>query len=516
MLVEDIKKSKRLYVIPDVQLLESFLSSEVDVAQLQNMDSILSDKYEFDHNTDVSENEVEELLDILENEFDDQKFDNLISACKQNVLQSIVTPFGLGRIISSFDKNGGNVTTLHNFRDGVVATEEDNKRYQEWKNRENTYNHKDYEKDFNKKRKEIFKNTNDLRDGYTGKEIPKDGGSHLDHVIPAKKMHQNPKNHFYMDRNHRENMSVNDKNLVMTDRSLNMSKGEKDLNKWANSSNSENQEMTNAEKYGCNSKLLKEKHKKAKNYIKNEQIKAQIKKQGQEIVSTGAKEGLKMGSQQAIGLLLTEFFSATFDEVRDIYKDGYYLNDTHNFIATLKYRLKRMAERIAARWKDNCKVFSEGFISGLLSNLVTVVINMFVRTGKRIVRIIREGFFSLLRAIKLLCFPPEGMTFAQAAHEASKLIAAGLTIIGGIALEQYIDTLIKATPVVEPIADIITSILIGALTGITTTFIVYAIDKIDFFKINDKEKHNYIVKEIEGRLQKFFDSGDTLIEELAW
>jgi hypothetical protein len=182
----------------------------------------------------------------------------------------------------------------------------------------------------------------------------------------------------------------------------------------------------------------------------------------------------------------------------------------------LKERLSRIARRIAAKWKAACAAFRDGFISGFLSNLVTVVINMFVRTGKRIVRVIREGFFSLLKAIKMLCFPPDGMTFTQAAHEASKLIATGLAVIGGIAVEQHIDNMIKAAPWLEPFADILTTVLVGGLTGLATTFIVYAIDKIDIFKVNAQERHEFVMNRIETSLDKLFAEGDAFIGELTY
>jgi hypothetical protein len=223
-----------------------------------------------------------------------------------------------------------------------------------------------------------------------------------------------------------------------------------------------------------------------------------------------------MGAQQALGLLLCEFFQAFFDEIKDIYKNGFENGfEQQRFFEILKNRLTRISQRIIEKWKDACKAFRDGFISGFLSNLVTVVINMFVRTGKRVVRIIREGFFSLLKAIKTLCCPPEGMTASEAAHEASKLIAAGLVTVGGIALEQYIDGLIKATPFLEPFADILTTVLVGGLTGLATTFIIYAIDKIDLFKVNDKARHEFVMGKLEMDLERMFTEGDALIESMS-
>lgn len=234
-------------------------------------------------------------------------------------------------------------------------------------------------------------------------------------------------------------------------------------------------------------------------------------------VTTGVSEGGRTAFKQAIGIVLCEFFKATFDEIQDIYVNGFStgFEDSH-FFPVLKEQLSRIAVRIAAKWKDACEAFRDGFISGFLSNLVTVMINMFVRTGKRIVHIIREGFFSLLRAIKILCIPPEGMTTGQAAHEASKLIAAGLAAIGGIAVEQHIDNMIKLAPGLEFFADTLTTVLIGGLTGLATTFIVYAIDTMDVFKVNEQKRHEVAMDRLEEDLNRMFEEGDVFVNRLAY
>ena len=189
-------------------------------------------------------------------------------------------------------------------------------------------------------------------------------------------------------------------------------------------------------------------------------------------------EAAKMGMQQAIGLVMTEFFTAVFDEILDIYKNGFTHGfDDERFFEVLKKRLMKIASRIKNKWKDTAIAFKDGFLSGFISNLVTTVINMFVTTAKRVVRIIREGLFSLFRAVKLLLFPPEDMTPEDAMHEAKKLIATGLIVSLGVIIEEWIDKLIKGTAILEPFSDTLTAIFVGTITGISITMVVYYIDK---------------------------------------
>jgi len=537
--------------------LSKVTSSDIDYAFLKKHEEISKDQYVMDCDLEVSESEIQSLLQILEKEFNDKRFNDLVNSCKRDVMSAIVTPFGLGGIVSKFDKNGGNVTTLNNFKEGVTANSEDTQRYREWENSKTKLDRTPYDKDIkfdrngnptlnkngeviktdfnsNKKREMYQKMTEGdmIHDGYTGKplgekqnnQINKNttAGIDLEHITPVKKIETDAKNHLFAEGNDAEkrqkdrvDLSRDDHNLTITDSSVNRSKGSKDLMEWAKQNNRNDPTKTNAEYYNANMELMEKEYKKSNDFIKKEQLKKQIKKQGKETLVTGAKEGIKMGTQQALGLILCEFFNAIFDEIHDIYKSGF--NDgfeDQSFFLVLKKRFGRIGEKVISKWKDSVEAFTIGFISGFISNLVTVIINMFVRTGKRIVRVIREGFFSLLKAVKMLCFPPKGMTFSQAAHEASKLIASGLALTGGIFLEQYIDSLIKATPFLEPIADIITTVIIGGITGLSITFIVFAIDKIDLFKVNYNENQKQITKKIEAEIEVLFEKGNSIVTEL--
>jgi len=224
-------------------------------------------------------------------------------------------------------------------------------------------------------------------------------------------------------------------------------------------------------------------------------------------ISTGASEGAKMGMQQALGIVMVEFFTALFDEILDIYKNGYSNGfGDDKFFTILKQRLQKIAERIKDKWKDVAIAFKDGFLSGFISNLVTTVINAFVTTGKRVVRIIREGIYSLFKAVKLLLFPPEGMSFEDAMHEAKKLIASGLIISLGVIVEEYIDKLIRGTGALSPFADILTTVFVGAITGLAVTMVVYHMDK----KKNDKELMNSLI----AQTDKKFDNVEKLLGKL--
>jgi hypothetical protein len=170
----------------------------------------------------------------------------------------------------------------------------------------------------------------------------------------------------------------------------------------------------------------------------------------------------------------------------------------------LSVRLKRIGEKIANKWKKFLEAGKDGFFSGLCSNIVTVVINIFITTAKNIVRLIREGFFSLLRAVKLLLNPPADMTRNQLFHEVGKLVISGLIISLGILTEEAIDKfppmmLIKRTPI---IGGILSAVLFGLLIAIVTSLALWGWDKLDLFGYKKEQQHKFVMEILERERQE--------------
>ena len=514
---QKIKKSITIYLDGvDEALVQNFLNSEI------NEEEINKTFYEIEkfYDINVSDDEVEEFLTRFKKEFNETKFEQLISDCKKEVINSIVTPFGLGRVVSAYDKVGGNVNTIHNVRNEIYANEEDKKAY----NNRGDYNSDEYHKheqyiDTNRKNSQLQKEGK-LSDYMTGKKLDKNSGNDLDHVVSAKEIHDDAGR--VLAGIDGADLANSESNLKATSKTNNRSKKAdsmktfimrkneniKEIKKLQSKNNLTTDEQNRLRKLKelqkINDKKALEADKKARKEIEDKINTTYytsdkfIKDLGKESLN----EGGKMGFQQALGLVITEFFVAFFDEIIDIYKNGFksgFNND--DFFKILKSRLLRIKDKIMSKWKDVAIAFKDGFLSGFLSNLVTTAINAFVTTGKRVVRIIREGLFSLFRAIKILIFPPENMTFSEAMHEAKKLIATGLIISVGVIIEEYIDKMIKATAILEPFADTLTSIFVGAMTGLSVTMVVYYIDK----NKNDKEVFNALVEDTNKTIDRIED-----------
>jgi hypothetical protein len=511
----ELEQAHQTTFLVDAKLVRQMLMSKIEFESINAIERLQNQHYDFKFDVEVTSGEVEETLGAIEGKFDQEKFDGLVSSCKNTVLSNIIKPFGLARVLFE-DVNGGNVTTVHNAKQNVYAKEEDK------------YSRPKYDKGVNSEGRKFAgggKNSvgaeftreqldghSSLTDGYTGKiELGKDTSP--DHVVSCSEFHKN--GGFMLSDERNADFATDKGNLVSTRRDINQSMNDHDKKEWMDNKAS-GRDKTNAKHFDVDRERAEEKYAQGKEVAQKHapSLTDKGKYYAKNIAETGVQESLKMGFQQSLGLLLHEVVSAIFSEIQDIYKNGYSGGrPDDSFFRTLKDRLMRIVNRVLARWKDVVKSFGEGAISGFFSNLVTVVINMFVRTGKRVVRIIREGFFSLLKAIKMLVNPPEGMSSAQAAHEATKLIASGLTIAGGILLEEAIDKLIKGAPFLEPFADVLTTVAVGMATGLATVFIVYALDKLDLFGVNALERHEQVLNELNGELEIAFERGELIIQE---
>ena len=431
----------------------------------------------------VSVEEANILINDIRSRWNQHQMNLLLGTCRSSVLSSIVTPFGLGQVVAANDKTGGNITTVNNAEQGIYAKDEDQKRY------EATFDRKDYEGGgLGPKRKKLFQTNEQVIDAYKGSETPKDGRTHLDHVISAKEIHDDKWLRLSANSKARDKIAVDESNLVPTDSALNQSKSDRDLIAWMNSKRKDGR--TNADHFGVNTAKAQAAYDRAQRSFKFNKSVAIATHIGTEATVSGVQEGSKMGLQQSLGLLLSEFFAATFDEISDAYKTGF--RDSlkyQSFFDALKVRLTRIASRVGARWKDALVAFKEGAISGFLSNLVTMLINMLVTTGKRIVRVIREGFMSILKALKLALFPPNGMSSGEAIDAALKLLTTGITVSLGILAEETVEKAVALffntnIPPLAPFASTVSVVFVGAMTGIASALLVYGLDKLDLFGVN--------------------------------
>lgn len=486
----------------------TLLSAEADAARLSSLGYLSALTLD---TTDTSA-EADRLIQDLEQGFEAARLEAMLQKCQRDVIGAIAVPLGLGKLIAVHDKVGGNITTIHNAGQNIYAREEDE------------YIRKDYTHSSNSKGQQFAGggkksvgstftqgqlDGQHLTDGYTGERITASDSS-PDHVIANSAFHKG--GGFMLSKTEKADFSTDTDNLVSTSRSINQSMRDHDKPEWADRK-SAGRAVTNEEHFNIDRErfdaVVAKGEKTAENHAPTLGEKAQFYTKNAAV--TGMNEGMKMGAQQAFGLLMIEIFSAAFDEIKDLYKNG---SDSDSMMDELATRLKRAGARVASKWENLIEGFTGGFISGFVSNAVTMLINMFVTTGKRVVRMIREGVFSLLKALKVMIFPPENLTFDQAAHEALKLLAVGGVVIGAVALEEMVEKLLMGVTPLIPFAPVLTAVLVGGITALCMTFVCYLIDKMDLLGVIKAERTKNVIAGLDIEIDNKVTQSLGIIEDI--
>lgn len=402
---------------------------------------------------------------------------------KNVVIDSILGPFGLSAAMFD-DRDGGNITTVHNFEKGVVANDADAQRQSDWvKANSDGFDRKghstahDYDAQLKAERKPLFQSTPTIESAYTGKELPKDGRAHRDHVVSASEIERSAKGQLGQSREDRVKTANSHDNLVWAEDGLNMSKSDLDALQWAEKVKvRDGVEMTNAEYFGVDKELLKETYETARSSVDSAQNLAVLKKQVKEFCSEGGKEAGKLAMRQVLGLILKELATGVIDDIRHVIRQGF--QSLEHLASLLRARMEAMAETIKQKWAAFLAEGAAAGLTGLLSSLITLVINSFITTAKRVVTIIREATLAVVKSIKLIVSPPEGMTGGQIAGEVLKLLAGSLVTAATLSLQELLAKTIESVPLFAPFAQDIAIVLVGILSGAMGLLTVLAFDRL--------------------------------------
>ena len=421
----------------------------------------------------------------------EERLQQLYDNCQNNIFESIIGPFGLSKAMFN-DKKGGNATTQHNANQGIYAKESE--KY----NRE-----KDYKSDFEKSKAKLTRdlhsegklNFDAFEDQYTGETVASkrqresDGKTvsnfEYDHVYP---LSQNHKENAWMQSPETRNKISGDKdNIAVTTHETNRQKSDSNPEDFFNSNEKFDKEKTN--------KII-EKARRSMDAYKPTDI-DRAKYHAKELAITGLNQAGKMAIRQSLGVLLVELVNGLFLELKDFIKHG--IAEGKNLFEDLNDRLKKILNSVLDKIPNALSQFFEGGISGFMSNLITFLINNFITTAKKFVSAIREGFLGLLKAFKIIFFPPENLSTEDALREGLKLLTAVITSSVAIILEETILGFLKTFPFGMEIG----SVLMAIVTGLLVSFVTYQIDSF-FDSMQRKEEYiNQLVSNAEKQNEFF-------------
>lgn len=413
---------------------------------------------------------------------------DFVDACKDVIIESLVGPFGLSRTMF-VDKDGGNVTTVHNFKIGIVATEEDARRYDAYKQALQNPDYDGYRSRMGTERRRIFEENEQLYDAYTGRELEKDSDTHIDHVIPVAEIEQSAEAHLAQTREERENAAYSPENLVPTHRRLNLYKNKSDLLEWMKEPSKDDPSLTNEEAFGMDRKRSMKVYRRARKAVVGQRKIARLKKQSRELLQVSVQDAGKLALRQVIGLFLKDLAEGIVDDVRALMRQG--VQSLSELVNLVRARIEKTVETIKTKWKDYLHAGVNAGITGFVYNLVTLLINSLWTTAKNIVRVIREGTLAVVKAVRTIVSPPAHMSKAEIAAEVLKILSGAIVVVIGIGLEEVIKKGIEAIPPLAPFAGIMAPVITGIITGIGALLVVWAFDKLrDRIKFQYKQLAN--------------------------
>lgn len=430
-----------------------------------------------------------------------------VHSLRRTVLDAVTRPFGLGGVLALADRRGGHVLTRHNAERarlegwGHETADPDRVAAYDARRRGIDYDRKDYEQGFPERRKTRFKDDTPLVDAYTGKDLQRDGSTHLDHVVSAKELHTREDAAFHLSKEQTRDLAVDDENLAFTDSSLNQSKGEHDLDVWKTRLDKKTG-GTKGERFGLDDERAGARNAQARDHVKQKVRRQAVVNTGKDMAKAAAGQAAGMAIQEALGLLLLEFADGCFDALAALWADRHTERSFGEWLGELGRAVQGVAARVAAKKGQALDALGEGAASGLLSSLATSIANLFLSTGKRLVRILREGIHSILKAIRLLVSRPEGMTRDQAFHAATKLFAGALAVAVGIGIEELVEKALASVPFLAPFANLLSNVTVGLATGLATAALVREIDRLDLIGVQADGEREGVLALLEARIEE--------------
>ena len=431
---------------------------------------------------------------------------NWTQELEKTVVHSLTTTFGLDFLLFE-DKKGGNVNTVHNVRQGVYASKEEEAKY---KNR-GDYNSSEYHSHDNyvargrADKKSQLEGT--LTDRYRGTKIGVDQNRDLDHIISAKKIHDD-RGRVLAEMNGSD-LANQDSNLTSTGSSINRSKKDKAVpeflaqiqmnlpkqeenlrKKQARLQNMPQGTPTEQHEYrSLQDDIRKERQKidelksinqeamLAADYEANIAYDHEINRTYytsskfiNQTASAAAESGLRMGTRQMLGLIFAEMwfelreqFPAIIIKHKEDFRFGEFMHDLGNIS-------KNIWERMKIRFKDFLTEFKNGVFSGVFSSITTTLLNIFSTTEKMAVKIIREMWNHIIQAGKIIFFNPDNLSAADLAKAVANIIAAGVAAVVGVMVYAQL------TPILNfPLGPEIAAFVSALCTGLISLGLQYFI-----------------------------------------
>lgn len=469
---------------------------------------------------------------VLENDFfkkmntkeeyrtDSQQMESFWKVLKKQLTTETIQRFGIEHVLNMIEgtgglseyKDGGNVSTIHNAKQGIFVDQEHERRFNA------AYDRKNYEgrgdRKLSAQRKKLFSENEEIRDAYTKKKLHKDGRTHIDHITSAKEIHNMDAARLYMTDDERNDMATADSNMAAIDGRMNQSKGELSMEEWLKK---EKDGQTNAERFEVDEAEAMRLRRKSQFGIK----KKVILSAGKEVSEASFSAGKAQAKKQVIGLLMHYGTTIFIEEMQ-----GYVVNwKNYNGLNERLFGLKEMGDKVKVRLIEKVKnikdiikgIFNsakEGFVSGIVGTIVTTLINMVATTLKNVGKILQDSVTTLISAFKLWTKNPNNLSKSELTKETIKMISLGISASIGIIAEEGIKKALEATGtfafIAEPVG-IVGGILV---TGGCSALMIYVMDNFGKIMKKFKDKWNAFISGFSSSREKIIATYNSAVRTI--
>lgn len=457
----------------------------------------------------------------LEGAVEGQLTPSLIPQLREVLFSSLVTSFGLDALIFANDEINGHVDTLHNVeesqKDGGKPIFKKNEHQDAYDSRGEYDNGKKYraDKTYTNAREEYAKLQQDgkLVSGYTNKTIGEGKAVDVEHRISAHEIHNDGRS--ALSKVDPVKLANSDSNLTPLEAHVNRAKGKKSPEDFIDYSKGEAFEKRESAIGKIDKKIAdgtaRDVEIRAKEIIKDNiedfkavdgdgviakanEVRAEISSahsiyyRSKDFLGTTSLHALssggKMAAKQTLGLILMELSIAVQEELPSVLCDWREAPDWRTkldprpFLERVAAVLRAAWERIKGKAGHILGEATSGFASGILSEIVTTIINIFTGTAKSIMRLLRNFWAGIINSLKILIFNPDNLGVEEKLAAVMRILSVA---IGGMIqpiVAEAIDKLMVTYAGFVPgfLREVLSQFVGASLGGVVSVSLVYAID----------------------------------------
>jgi hypothetical protein len=394
---------------------------------------------------------------------------------EKTVINSLVTSFGLDFLLFK-DQKGGEVDTIHNVRNGVWATATEQQRYEQRGEYDSTPYHQHANYITTGQQDKTQHTAGTLHDPYRNTVMDVHEQRNLDHVISAKEIHDDAGR--VLAELSGVELANQNSNLQSTHETVNKSKKQAPINEYLQKlpgliTSHETTLTKDRERLAAlpretpqqqnKARELEDKIRKTESKItelkavdpeamrkRDAEARAPYEQQINHTYYTSSKflhrtagaagmAGLAMGTRQMLGMVMAEVWFELREQLPALLDELKRKFSFEAFVDSITKSLKGIWERVKARFSSFLMTFKDGVFAGILGSLTTTLFNIFATTQLMAIKIIREVWGQLVKAIKLMIFNPDQLSFVELCQAVTSLLSVGAaTVVGSMAYAQLL------------------------------------------------------------------------------